>query len=669
VNSGRGPSIYAGIYLWLLPLVTGTWLAAARQAPPDGLKIPSPARAELQRGVDEFGRELDAAAGRLKRREELSALLPDVQVYHKAVSWALAYDEFFRSNEVEIARALLARGRERLSELEAGQPSWIHATGLVVRGYRSRIDDSVQPYGLVVPAGWRPNAAPSRLDVWLHGRDNLLTELKFIHDRQRSSGEFTPENTFVLHPYGRYCNAFKFAGEMDVFEALEAVRRHYPIDPKRLAVRGFSMGGAGCWHLAAHHPGLWRAAAPGAGFVETPEYTGALTRAQKPPGFEQQLWHLYDAADVALNLGNLFVIAYSGERDKQKQAADVMAREMTKESLELRHLLGPGVEHKYEPATKRQLAEEFDRLMTSNEHPWTRQVRFTTWTLRYPTAGWVSADQLGSHWQRARIDAGWGGESDIVVRTTNVTALHFDPSETDPPLNPLGAVRVSLNEQSFAYRNWKAATKAMSRGYEMEANRWRPRRVPTVFPPPKQPMLQGPVDDAFMDSFLMVRPTGQPWHPQTGAWCETELAHATNEWRAQFRGMARVKNDTEVTSEDLRLHHLILWGDPQSNRWLRRLLPRLPLRWSRAAVQFAGKTFPASESVPVLIYPNPLYPSRYVVLNSGFTFCESGAGTNARQTPKLPDYAVLNVGTPHSSRPAEGVLLAGFFGEHWEVKP
>ena len=48
----------------------------------------------------------------------------------------------------------------------------------------------------------------------------------------------------MLHLYGRYCNANKFAGEVDLFEALDDVKRHYPIDENRMLVRGFSMGGA-----------------------------------------------------------------------------------------------------------------------------------------------------------------------------------------------------------------------------------------------------------------------------------------------------------------------------------------------------------------------------------------------------------------------------------------
>ena len=38
--------------------------------------------------------------------------------------------------------------------------------------------------------------------------------------------------------------------------------------------------------------------------------------------------------------------------------------------------------------------------------------------------------------------------------------------------------------------------------------------------------LQGPIDDAFMDSFLMVRPTGTPMNEMVGKWTKSEQEHA-----------------------------------------------------------------------------------------------------------------------------------------------
>ena len=134
--------------------------------------------------------------------------------------------------------------------LASGQTPWTAATGLVVRGYVSKSDRSVQPYGLIVPPSYSPEAPHRwRVDAWFHGRNETLSEVNFLWDRLHNRGEFTPPDTIVLHLYGRYCNANKLAGEVDLFEPLEDVKRNYPIDENRILVRGFSMGGAAAWHF------------------------------------------------------------------------------------------------------------------------------------------------------------------------------------------------------------------------------------------------------------------------------------------------------------------------------------------------------------------------------------------------------------------------------------
>ena len=55
------------------------------------------------------------------------------------------------------------------------------------------------------------------------------------------------------------------------------------------------------------------------------------------------------------------------------------------------------------------------------------------------------------------------------------------------------------------------------------------------------------------------------------------------------------------------------------------------------------------------------------MLNSGFTFREYDYLNNARQVPKLPDFAVVDVDVPMSSRSPGGIVTAGFFNEDWGV--
>lgn len=636
----------------------------SRIAPPKGIDIQPKIRAELESGTTSLRADIERLRAQFRQQPRALALLPDIEIFHKAVHWALTHDEFLRSNDVGVARTLLKHGRERAAHLAEGRAPWQTATGLVVRGFISRIDGSVQPYGLVVPASFRPEVERRhRLDVWLHGRDNNLTDLKFLGDRLRTVGDFAPPDTFVLHPYGRYCNAFKFAGEVDVFEALEHAATEYPIDRTRLAIRGFSMGGAGTWHLAAHHGGFWTAAAPGAGFAETAEYTRALTKEPKPAWFEQKLWHLYDATDYAANLFNLPTIAYSGELDKQKQAADIMARAMKAEGLELAHLIGPGVEHKYEPKTKLELARQFDALMARGNDTWPERVRLTTWTLRYNRNKWVTIDAMERHWERARVDAEVV-EGGLKLATTNVTELTVAvPPQAVRASKEGSALMVQIDQQRLFLP--RPDTTGGTARFSKRGSRWKqvpPERDGELR---KRHGLQGPIDDAFMDSFLVVQPTGQPMDPAVHQWAMAELARFTNEWRAQFRGDVRVKSDLAVTEDDIARHHLILFGDPQSHRVLSRIANRLPVRWDKSRVQIGDVAFPAGQCAPVLIYPNPLNPRRYVVINSGFTFWREGSASNAQQTPKLPDFAIVDV-TGDGGSP-ERIRHAGFFGEKWEV--
>jgi hypothetical protein len=71
--------------------------------------------------------------------------------------------------------------------------------------------------------------------------------------------------------------------------------------------------------------------------------------------------------------------------------------------------------------------------------------------------------------------------------------------------------------------------------------------------------------------------------------------------------------------------------------------------------------------MPVLIHPNPLNPNRYVVVNSGFTYREYDYLNNARQVPKLPDWALIDINHPITSQRPGKIATAGFFDEQWRM--
>jgi dienelactone hydrolase len=643
-------------------------LKNVRPIPPKGIALSDADRLTLASGVDQLGKEIDGLREALKAKPGLLGLLPDVQIYHNAVRYALRYNEFFNTRELSTAKKLLEQGMERARQLRDGKAPWNTATGLVVRGYVSRIDGSVQPFGLVVPASYQPNTPHRfRLDVWCHGRGETLSELSFINERQSRPGEFTPANAFVVHPYGRYCNANKFAGEIDLFEAIEDIKSHYPIDDGRLVMRGFSMGGAACWQFAVHYPDTWVAAAPGAGFSETADFLKVFqNEAVQPAWYEKKLWHLYDCTDYALNLFNCPTVAYSGERDRQKQAADMMERALAKEGIAMVHIIGAKAGHQYTPDGKAEINRRIDSIAAAGRDPVPVKIHFTTWTLRYNRSFWIQVDGLERHWEQARIESdlfgrdGFGPE----LKTKNVSALTLTLPPGFYPLE-LGLTPTLTIDGDEVQANGPLSDRSWSAHFRKVNAQWKPVANADDGTLRKRHGLQGPIDDAFMDSFVMVGPTGKALNEKVGKWADAEMTHAVDHWRRQFRGEARVKDDKDITEADIAAHNLILWGDPSSNALLAKIADKLPVKWGNESVRMGSNSYPADHHVPVLIYPNPLNPKRYVVFNSGFTFREYDYLNNARQVPKLPDFAVIDVDVPVSAHAPGGILAAGFFTEEW----
>ena len=130
-----------------------------------------------------------------------------------------------------------------------------------------------------------------------------------------------------------------------------------------------------------------------------------------------------------------------------------------------------------------------------------------------------------------------------------------------------------------------------------------------------------------------------------------------------------MKDDAEVNDADIAGANLVLWGDPGSNKLLGRISKKLPIDWNAEKIVAGEQEFDAGKHALIAIYPNPLNPKRYVVLNSGFTFREFAYLNNARQVAKLPDWAVIDLSVPPDALWPGKVVAADFFDESWQLKP
>jgi hypothetical protein len=693
VLSSAGPAVFAQAPAAPPPAATAPATPTAPAAAPAVAPLPKPpasgppAAAELPPGqvrpvppagvpvsdTDRrwFEAELSKLAGELRKlraKPEALRFVPDVEIYYRAVDTALRNDEFFAPEDISKARELIVTGKVRALALSAGRTPWLEKSGQVALGYVSRIDGSVQPYGVTLPPKFAENSAQRfRLDAWFHGRAEKLSEVNFIAGVSKSPGEFAGPNAILLSLYGRYCNGSKFAGETDFHEALADVKSRFPIDEDRIVIRGFSLGGHSAWQIGSHFAADWAAVAPGAGFSESREF---LTMFEKDKltftPWEEKLWQLYDAPPYAKNLRNVPVIAYSGDKDKQKQASDLMAGVLRKVGVDLVHVIGPDTAHKYHPDAKREINRLVDLAAARGRDPLPRRVSLATPTLRYNRQAWLQVDALDEHWKLAELE-GTLREREIAITSSNTRALRVTIPTGRSPFFPGEPPPVIVIDGQRLAGPLPGSDRSYTAAFHREGRRWVAGALPDS-ELRKRSGLQGPIDDAFMDSFLIVTPESRTTSAEVNSWVRAEQTRAIKEWRRQFRGDARVRLDNTITDADIAANNLILWGDPRGNAVFKRIADRLPITWTEQSITVGKQTFPADKHALIAIYPNPLNPKRYVVINSGFTFREYDFLNNARQTPKLPDWAVIDVSTKPDARTPGKIVAADFFDESWKVR-
>ncbi|NNE90236.1 MAG: prolyl oligopeptidase family serine peptidase [Verrucomicrobiales bacterium] len=633
--------------------------AIDRRIPPiSDIFLPADERETIEKRLAGFEDKLFEISG-----EEYDA---DVAVLVKAVEYALRHNEFYSDKEFALPAKILDLADERFKERANLEPtaSWLKERGLTVRGYWSSIDESAQPYGLEIPENL-DLSKPVPLLVWLHGRGDKITDLHFIQRcltrSQTLGGKVADQqDAIIVHPFGRHCVGWKHAGEIDVLEVIEAVKADYNIDPDKIALAGFSMGGAGAWHIGAHYRDQFCAVHAGAGFAETARYN-RLTPETFPSEIEQTLWGVYDVPNYTRNLFNGPVLAYSGEEDKQKQAADVMAEAIAAEGGELRHIIGPGMGHKYHDDSVKEIWSWLKESWEQGRDPHPETVELQTRTLRYGKMHWLTLTGLDEHWQDTRVSASWPKEgSEITLTTKNVSSFRIDaPLDQD-----IGGFLLKIDGQDLQSVSPGFPVSSLSARKNAEGN-WKwgtPQGLS------KQPGLQGPIDDAFLSRFLVVPPDSKGGNLLLNRWVDFELDHFTHRWRELMRGEFESKESEDVDSVDAAEANLILWGDPSSNLLIAEVIEQMGnvITWTDETLQIGGRTYDPKTHVPVLIYPNPIQPERYIVINSGLTFREGHDRTNSLQNPKLPDWAVIHLGTDPDNLAPGKIVASGFFDESWK---
>ncbi len=154
-----------------------------------------------------------------------------------------------------------SKANEILDATEAGSDPFAGKHGDLRKAYRSAVDNTIQPYRLLIPASYSPSK-PAALLIALHGMGGDENSMFDSYE-----GKLKPEaervGFIVACPKGRdSASMYRGSAERDVLDVVAEVRRDYKIDPSRIYLMGHSMGGYGTWSVAMAHPELFAALGP-----------------------------------------------------------------------------------------------------------------------------------------------------------------------------------------------------------------------------------------------------------------------------------------------------------------------------------------------------------------------------------------------------------------------
>jgi len=564
------------------------------------------------------------------------------------------------------ATRALRRLNNDLRALAAGNDPFRGRRGTILRAYRSEVDGSLQSYSLGVPGDYRADK-PFPLLVTLHGHGWYAPFQG--HPARVNNGVLT------VAPHGRGSQDYMLLAEDDVLAVIDDVIRDYWVDLDRIVLEGHSMGGTGSWHLGVHHPDRFAAIAPVCGNADRRAWDAwkpkrRRTRYQMPPRFAALRNWLLDSVDpvtYAGNLLNLPALAAHGALDNVVPVAN--SRNMAKAAA----ALGCPVEyHEFPNVRHWGFPNDFyrmrwDWMLAQRRNPAPRRVRYKTARLRHDGAYWVRILRFAEPMKFAEIDARDLGGGRFEITTANVAAFSLDTARVAQP-RPRGPrprpstvtidgqeVRVGPGDDTFvrSRRGRWSAVRALPRGLA------------------KKKGLEGPVADAFLGSFVLVRGTTSPdpWEREV---IRREVEARARDWERMFNCRPRVKDDAAVTDADIARHHLVLYGGPAANAIAAKVARRLPIAIERDRIRVGRKTFQGDDVGVKLCYPNPLNPERYVVVVAGLSpdalhqvnnRFGNWFGWGPYDNYDWFDYGVFDGRTASP----ETFLCVGFFDQGWEL--
>ncbi|MCC6619756.1 MAG: prolyl oligopeptidase family serine peptidase [Deltaproteobacteria bacterium] len=599
----------------------------------------------------------------------------------KTLGWAGRESLRFQADEIRkmlsypkrqrAARRLapaLAALESAIADARAGRPPFAEP-GVHVRAYRSELDGSLQRYVVAVPRGYAKGKDPVPLVVLSHGLAYTPEDMLRIAFA-KPAGPKEAWASGVIHgwdppslPTGAlvvahdgYGNAGQRPpGEHDVLRVIDEMQAAYRVDPRRVSISGFSLGGSVAFWVPFHQPDRFAAAAPLCGYPNLLEQRSVKAAKKRP--WEPRLLDEEGVAPYAEGGRYLPLKMVHGAQDNPRRSRLIEDRyKALRYQVELEvPPLGHNVwDHAFEDGKLLRWLSSRKRPAVAPQ-PVVRSGRY-----RWAKAYWLRVDRFQDEESFGELSGRFQGER-LEVATRNVAALTLIGDE-------LG--ERALRPQTLVIDGRPLGEHVVGEALHLSKAGGAWAVVEAIDRPEdhKRAGVEGPLGDVWYGPQLVVYGTQDPAQVEANRLTAERLAYHSP-W-IDLR--VPVKADVDVTDDDLIGRSLVLVGNPTTNRLTRRVeadLAKAGLRFEAGAIVLGARRF-AGEDVGVsLIRPSPFDPNRYLVVHAGVGI----EGTlSARYLPDLaPDFLVYDsrmraVFGDKILGPREA-LYGGFFDARWRL--
>lgn len=530
--------------------------------------------------------------------------------------------------------------------------------------FTSAIDGSVQYYAVLPPLGGGGGDRPS-LFLSLHGAG-----VEAINQ----AGSYEPKTWgYIVAPTNRRPYGFSWEdwGRLDALEVLDLALKKFPIDEGRVYLTGHSMGGHGTWFMGATYPDKFAAIGPSAGwitfrtyrFATAPEETSRvkvmLRRAASPS-------ELFPLAENYRHFG-VYILHGVEDDNVPIEQSRMMVDRIRPFHRDFVFHEQPGAGHWWDVSPEpgadcvdwRPMFDFFARHV----RPGTERMRTVEFSTANPGIsshdGWLSIDaqerQLSLSTARLHLDPGLHR---VEGTTVNVARIAIDRSVFDSSPE----ATVALDSQNVSVRPGGTAEGVL--WFEKEQGKWRETTRPSAVL--KGARRYGTFKESFRNRMALVY--GTSGTPEENAWAFERARYDAEKLWYQGNASVDVLADTGFVPSADPDRNVVLYGNSQTNRLWKTLLPECPVSVERGRVVLGKRTVKRRDICCIFIRPRDGSDVASVGVVSGtgiegfrlshtVRYLEPGLG--------LPDLTVFDADV--MTQGDAGMILTGFFGLDWSM--